>query len=489
MVLTLHALSLNEQPLSQPLSARFDERGGSIGRADHNTLALPDPERVISRIQAEISSAGPQRYLITNVSRANPIVVAGRALAQGETSPLRHRDVIRIGGYLIEARAEALADPDPQHTVVRPQAALPGHAAALANDPLSDPFADLLPPPASNSRQLGTPLPAAPAHSALPSDFDPFAALPSATPQPPPGDVLAELHAAQAGSIDQLFDLTPGDADPLADFLADRPGAPARPVVSAPPHRAVDPPPAPARAAPLAAPLAAPPTTPPAAPPRRTVQPPPRVAAETRIAPGPAPADPLWAAFCEAAGVHIDLPQGLTPEMMRLLGSLLRSAADGTQQLMAIRAASRYELRAQVTMIQARNNNPLKFTPDGTAALEQLLQPPMRGFLTGPAAMTDAMNDLVGHGIGTMAGMRAALDGVLDRFTPAELEHQLGTGSMLDSLLPMSRKARLWELYLQHFESIRSEAQEDFHTLYGKAFLAAYEEQLERLKARQRPQG
>ena len=57
---------------------------------------------------------------------------------------------------------------------------------------------------------------------------------------------------------------------------------------------------------------------------------------------------------------------------------------------------------------------------------------------------------------------------------------------MLDSVLPMNRKAKLWELYLQHYESIRDEAQEDFHTLFGRAFLAAYEQQLERLR-REKP--
>ena len=50
----------------------------------------------------------------------------------------------------------------------------------------------------------------------------------------------------------------------------------------------------------------------------------------------------------------------------------------------------------------------------------------------------------------------------------------------------MNRKAKLWELYLQHYESIRDEAQEDFHTLFGRAFLAAYEQQLERLR-REKP--
>ena len=133
-------------------------------------------------------------------------------------------------------------------------------------------------------------------------------------------------------------------------------------------------------------------------------------------------------------------------------------------------------------MIQARNNNPLKFSPDARSALEQMLQPPMRGFLAGPAAMTDAMHDLVGHTIGTMAGTRAALEGVLDRFTPQQLEAKLTVNSVFDSVLPMSRKAKLWALYLQHYEAIRNEAQDDFHSLFGRAFLAAYEQQLERLQ-------
>jgi FHA domain-containing protein len=200
-----------------------------------------------------------------------------------------------------------------------------------------------------------------------------------------------------------------------------------------------------------------------------------------------ADAQALWAAFSEAAGLHLQPPQGLNPALMRVIGTLLRTSIEGTLQLISVRAATRVELRAQVTMIQARNNNPLKFSPDAQSALEQMLQPPMRGFLSGPAAMTESMNDLVGHSIGTMAGTRAALEGVLDRFAPKELEAKLAGKSVLDSVLPMARKARLWELYLQHFEAIRNEAQEDFQTLFGKAFLAAYEQQLDRLHHDKKP--
>ncbi len=52
----------------------------------------------------------------------------------------------------------------------------------------------------------------------------------------------------------------------------------------------------------------------------------------------------------------------------------------------------------------------------------------------------------------------------------------------------MNRRAKLWELYLQHYDSVRTEAQEDFHNLFGRAFLQAYEEQLDRLDAERRAQ-
>jgi FHA domain-containing protein len=194
----------------------------------------------------------------------------------------------------------------------------------------------------------------------------------------------------------------------------------------------------------------------------------------------------LWSAFCAGAQVQMPLPAGSGVERMHIIGRILRSAVEGTLQLMAVRASTKHEMRAAVTQIQARSNNPLKFSPDGASGIEQLVQPPARGFLDGPAAMDDAMRDLVAHSIGTVAGMRAAIEGMLDRFDPAELEGKLTGGSVLDSVLPMNRKARLWELYLQHYRAIREEAQEDFHTLFGKAFVAAYEQQVERLKQRPR---
>jgi FHA domain-containing protein len=133
-------------------------------------------------------------------------------------------------------------------------------------------------------------------------------------------------------------------------------------------------------------------------------------------------------------------------------------------------------------MIVARENNPLKFSPTAEAALQHLLSPPTRGFMPAQQAMDDAFHDLRAHQFGFVAGMRAALAGMLERFDPAELEGRLTQRSGLMSLLPGSRKARMWEIFTEHYAQISEEAEDDFHSLFGKAFLAAYEEHIDQLK-------
>jgi type VI secretion system FHA domain protein len=96
-------------------------------------------------------------------------------------------------------------------------------------------------------------------------------------------------------------------------------------------------------------------------------------------------------------------------------------------------------------------------------------------------AMRDAYVDLRAHQFGMVAGMRAALEGVLDRFDPAELEGRLTQRSMLQSLLSGSRKAKLWEMFVEHSAQIRAEAADDFQTLFGSAFLQAYEAHIDQL--------
>ena len=74
-------------------------------------------------------------------------------------------------------------------------------------------------------------------------------------------------------------------------------------------------------------------------------------------------------------------------------------------------AALKREMRAELTMIVSRENNPLKFSPNVDVALQHLLGPPAPGFMPAAPAVRDAFDDLRAHQLGVMAGMRAALDG------------------------------------------------------------------------------
>jgi FHA domain-containing protein len=169
---------------------------------------------------------------------------------------------------------------------------------------------------------------------------------------------------------------------------------------------------------------------------------------------------------------------------MQRVGELLAAACDGTVALLQARATLKQQLRADVTMIGARNNNPLKFVPDGASALNQLLSPrPARGFMDARTAMRDAYDDLLAHQIGFVAGMRAAMQGLIGRFDPAVLEGRLASKSVLDAMLPAARKARLWELFNSLYADVSREAEDDFERLFGHAFVKAYEEQIARIEA------
>jgi FHA domain-containing protein len=195
----------------------------------------------------------------------------------------------------------------------------------------------------------------------------------------------------------------------------------------------------------------------------------------------------LLGAFLSGAGVpDLGPSSGLTPEFMEVLGHLLRQSTQGTLDLLRARMLTRREIHAELTMIAPRENNPLKFSPTVEAALAHLLSPQGHGFMTPRQAMQDAYDDLRSHQFGFLAGVRAALAAVLERFSPEELERRLTQKTVIDTLLPINRKAKLWDLFAERYKEISHEAEEDFHALFGKEFLRAYEAQIAKLEQDER---
>jgi FHA domain-containing protein len=560
-MMKIRVLSFNGAPPAKPLEAEFDELGGTIGRADTNLLALHDPDRHVSRLQARIDWRGGT-YQLTNLG-ANPLDLDGHSLANGETASIRAGERIVIGRYVLEALSGDIAsDSRPESPAPPASAGLDPLAlfdAGVAQPAMADPFAEFLAEPASPSAAQPAPraearagditgrgasapaaggpgaAPGAGSRPMIPDDFDPFAdpMAPPPAPPAPPAQALDDLGFGPQGEvlggpgINTMFGLGAAGRDPAADLFAGTPlsdqhgettggkAVPLDPLVALFETAAPAPPPAPigdhvpevhgsfrppaAKAvgdtflscdadSPQAAPPAPPPA--PAAPrPGEAVSSAPIDRPASVPPPQPPPpdgprADDPVQAFLEGLGIaDPGLPAQLTPELMHRIGELLREATQGTIELLLARALVKRELRAEVTMIVSHDNNPLKFSPNVDVALTHLLAPRGQGFLAPVEAMRDAYGDLRAHQFGFMAGMRAALAGVLQRFDPATLEKRLSEPSMLDNLLPMNRRARLWGLYTELYRDIASEAEDDFQVLFGRAFLRAYEEQVRRMEA------
>jgi len=475
-MLTIRAVSFKGQPIGREVTARFGEAGGTIGRGETNTLVLADAERFISRTHATISfQAGG--YIITDNGTKNPVTLNGRPLGSGSQARLGDRDQIKIGDYLLEVALAPLSAPAPP----------PARAEAASKIP--DPFADLLRPverPGPRTQPIFPLEPAAPKR-----------------PEAIPADAFADLRAREPSIDDLIGDIKPSHGPDLLAAPELPPGAPmdraAAGVVDpldilAGTLRPIPPPSVSDHGPELFTPYA-----PPAAKPEAPVKPAPEIPRPVpqpagppapapsmqKVAVGPAgPRDEaLLKAFLLGAGIPgTPSVKSLSPDMMEAIGKLLREAVQGTLDLLRARGLTKSEMRADVTMIMAQDNNPLKFSPTVEAALTHLLAPQVHGFLPPLRAMKDAYDDLRAHQLGFLAGMRAALEEVLARFGPRELDKRLSAQSMLDDLLPMNRKAKLWDLFIERHAALTAEAREDFNAAFGKAFRRAYEAQVKQLR-------
>lgn len=183
----------------------------------------------------------------------------------------------------------------------------------------------------------------------------------------------------------------------------------------------------------------------------------------------------LERAFLQGLGVpDLHLPQGLTTDVMRNIGALLRESTQGTVELLRLRSEAKSSLHADMTMIGAADVNPLKAAWDANVALEHLLAPQRNDMMQAVRAVIDAYDDLRLHDRGLAAGIHAAVSGLLERFAPEEIGKRAGEASALDHLIPGSQKARLWDVLLERYEDFSVEAKEDFWRVFEREFRRAY---------------
>lgn len=191
--------------------------------------------------------------------------------------------------------------------------------------------------------------------------------------------------------------------------------------------------------------------------------------------------DPVLAALLEGLGLDPrQVDPRPAPELARLIGAMLREATQGAMTALRSRSTAKHETRIAMTMIESRDNNPLKFFPDAGSALAQMLGRPSAGYLAPEEALRGAFRDLQAHELAVLAGMRAALAHALADIAPGRIEQKLPPAGRLEAVLS-NRHARLWNQFVATWEDTLRHAGDDFQQVFGEPFSRAYQAQLDAL--------
>ncbi|RWE44290.1 type VI secretion system-associated FHA domain protein TagH [Mesorhizobium sp.] len=478
-------LTLEQGPRSQLVrQSRLEEGELVVGRSADAGWQIDDPDMFVSRAHCKISG-DRNGYFITDTSSSGLFVDdSDSPLGPGRSMRLQSGMRLRMGDYVFYVEVQPKANRTSVGPVPVASQPAPAWSSPGARTPASDDF--------FSAKVEEEPRPPRPAD--LPNPFeqhvpgaydrassqgsssafdDPFSLDPVATSQS--GDVAArgqpdpfgfgEMpsrndasgHAAKPASFDDDFSFGPAATPPLAN------GADPAGRVQ---HQAEKP-----RAGhPWDVPLQA------------AEPPPPRRAAPT---PGPArPAQPassdmaLRAAFLRGMGVEeADFPGRNSIAEMEKFGREYRLMLDGLMQLLRKRAEEKGSARVAQTVVGASEVNPLKFLPTADDVIVTIISERSPGFLSGEAAIDDAVKDLAQHHVRAWRGVQAALRRMIDRFDPAVIEEELKSNSAIGNLLSGGRNAKLWELYQKRHRDIAQSAESSFLGEIGADFRDAYEEE------------
>lgn len=187
--------------------------------------------------------------------------------------------------------------------------------------------------------------------------------------------------------------------------------------------------------------------------------------------PGPAAGDRFLAMVCKGAGIPVEALSGRERDALAFeIGEFIGLTAERLGDMLKARAAARAMTKsASRTVIGASGNNPLKFVPTATEAVETMFSRRRAGYLDARASLEDTFSDLKAHELATYAAMQRALARLLDEIAPDTIERK-AAGSVFSS-----RKAQAWDLLVQRWDE-RSAGENGMLDTFLAYFAEAYDE-------------
>lgn len=468
MALKLRVISDHYKALGKRSSRLFGVTGGRIGRAQDNDWILPDPDRYISSHHCKVEfRAG--HWMLEDTS-TNGVFINGAdvpASVEGAYA-LQDGDRLRLGDYEILVSIDERNDFPPDAS-----GQMPAPARAAARKPSApDPFADLgeeldltdllsdssskpaqpkaPPPPVNNAFDLGralgidlqSPRPGAPANNlqnTVPgkptrSGFQSLLDAPDEGEQ----RTVTGLDKAVLDKVrkadDWQMQTQPYDRKSLQALT--HPGAMTRPADK------------PAQPQPARRPEGS------------TLE----------------PSDGVEA-FCRGAGIDPgSLPLEAQHALLQLAGQMTREVVLGLMDTLKGRADQKSRLRLSQTTIQPQENNPLKFSASVDEALLKLLDSHSSRYLGPVEAIRDSFADLRTHQIALSSAIQAAIDEVMNRIEPGELQERFDRGLKRGALLGAANKMKYWDLYTEFYQILNQRNEQNLPTLFAEELSRTYAE-------------
>ena len=429
MELLLEVVSSERHMLGERASHRFLPAGGVIGRSSECDWTLPDQTRHLSGRHAIISYEAGQ-FFVTDISTNGVYLNGPDPLPRNVAVALNEDDRLLMGEF--QMRVHILMEYSQSRPVPRPS-----HSQAHSRPPLGPGPQGSVPGAAANPM----------------AQVDAFVA--DRQQQNAAAREPADWHRQSVSMPQEL----PPQQEPFSPPRPQVPTPPVQPLANGLPEdwmalsEAPDP--------------------------MATVEAP----AQSLARPEPQPArdSAAFAAFADGLGLTArEIEQAGGDAFLRRAGGLLRLCLQGMVANARARASLKNEFRLDMTLVNSRDNNPVKFSANVDQVLRHMLTDEQGSFLSVEEGVEECIDDFQEHQLAMMAGMQRAFMALIQQLSPDELERRferLNTRGISMS----SKGSRYWQAYRELHHELQEE-DDIFAAMFAEPFAKAYDEQIAKLK-------
>ena len=431
MALKLRVISDQYQNLGKRSSRLFGVSGGRIGRSADNDWVLPDPDRYISSHHAKISFRAGAWILEDTSTNGVFVNGSGTPLSEAGLHKMLDGDRLRLGDYELLVSIDERNDFPPDAS---------GQMLAPSQPMASSPFGEDLGEDLDISALLmggsdPTPRSLAEEPIELSNAYGVEVPLIPSTPaqerESSPGSLVGNL--ADQGPQRTLAGKSPPDWH-MATRPLDRKQVAALQSTS---RRGAD--------------------------------------GAPRHANGARELDAGVEAFCRGIGIDpASLPGETHAAMLTMAGQMLREVSVSLMDALQTRTDLKNRLHLGETTIQPGDNNPFKFSSGVDEAVKKLLDGHNSRYLGPVEAIRESFNDLKTHQASVNAAMRSAVDSLLDRLEPTDLQERFDRGLRRSSLLGAANKIKYWDLYAEFYQVLNQRDHVGLPTVFSEEFSKAY---------------